>query len=153
MIAALGFIHVMGRDKKRHAFTGELEEQIPEFAPRDRIDASSRLIKKEHARPVHERARHGQPLTPAARKLPGPPVDVRLKMRRGDHFVAPLVQFAAAQAIKLPGKDEVLIHRQLVIERKFLRHVADHFFDRFGISHDVVPADSPRAVARLQNPA
>src|SRR5437016_14449790 len=110
MIAALGFIHVMGRDKKRHAFTGELEEQIPEFAPRDRIDASSRLIKKEHARPVHERARHGQPLTPAAGKLRSAPVNVWPKMSRCDHFVPPLVQFAAAQAIKLSCKDEVLIH-------------------------------------------
>src|SRR5437870_11228201 len=115
MIAALRFVHVMGRHKKRHAFTGELKEQIPKLAPRDWIDASRRLIEKQHARLMHERASHGQPLTPATGKLRSTSADVRLEMGRCDHFVASLVQFATAQAIKFTCKDEVLIHRQLVI--------------------------------------
>ena len=91
MIAALRFIHVMSRDEKGHAFTGELEQQIPEFASRDRIDACSWLIEKEHRRFMHERASHGQTLPPAAGKLRCAPVSVRLKMRRGDHFLPPLI--------------------------------------------------------------
>ena len=58
-----------------------------------------------------------------------------------------------AQAVKFSRKDEVLIHRQLVVERKFLRHVTDHFLDRFDIPHNVVATDSRRALGRLQNSA
>src|SRR5207244_7845761 len=91
MIAALGFVHVMRCHEKRHAFTSEREEQIPEFAPGDGVDACGGLIEKENARSVHERASHGEPLAPATRKLASTPVDVRLEMRRGNHLVAPLI--------------------------------------------------------------
>ena len=70
-----------------------------------------------------------------------------------DHFVAPLIQFATAQAIKFSGKDEILVHGQLVVERKFLRHVADHFLDRLGFSHNIVAPDARRALGRLENSA
>ena len=74
-------------------------------------------------------------------------------MRCADHFLAPLIQLAAAQAIKFSCEDEILIHSQLVVERKFLRHVADHFLNRLQIPHDVVAADSRRALSRLQDSA
>ena len=91
VIAAFGFIHVMGRHKQRHAFTRELEKQILQFAPGDWIDTGGRLIKEEHTRPVHERTSHGQTLTPATGELGSAPVYVRLQMRCGNHFLAPLV--------------------------------------------------------------
>jgi hypothetical protein len=34
-----------------------------------------------------------------------------------------------------------------------LRHIADHFFDRLGISHDVMPANSRGSIARFENSA
>src|SRR5262245_58111640 len=108
MITALGFIHVVSGYEQRHAFTGELEEQIPQLGPGDWIDAGGRLIKEEHARPVHERTRHGQTLTPATGELASAPVDVRFQMRCGDHFLAPLIQFATAQPIKSSSKNEIL---------------------------------------------
>src|SRR5215216_1669501 len=108
MIAALRFIHVMSRHEQRHAFTSELEKQIPQLAPGDWIDAGGRLIKEQNARFVHERTSHGQTLTPSTGELRSAPVDVRLQMRRGNHFLAPLVQFATAQAIKFSCKEEVL---------------------------------------------
>src|SRR5262245_31385413 len=116
MVAALGFIHVMGGHEQRHSFTGELEEQIPELTPCDWINTGSRLIKEQHARPVHERTSHRQALTPATGELASAPVDVWLQMRGSNHFLAPLVQLVTAQAIEFPCKDEVLIHSQLVVE-------------------------------------
>src|SRR5439155_16195236 len=117
MIAPLRFVHVMSRDEQSHALASEFEEQIPKFTPRDRIDASSRFVEKEHGRPVHKRASHRKTLTPAAGKLAGAPVDVWLQMRRGDHYVPTLAQFAVAQVIKFFCKIKVLIHGILVLQR------------------------------------
>src|SRR6202521_6134552 len=47
MAAALGFVHVMSGDKERDAMTGKLEEEIPELAARDRIDARGGLVEKK----------------------------------------------------------------------------------------------------------
>ena len=102
---------------------------------------------------MHERASHGEPLPPAARKQTGAPVEIRLEMGDRDQFVATLLQFLSAQTVKLAGKGKVLTHRQLVVERKFLRHVADHFFDGFALAADIVTADPGGAFRRLQNAA
>src|SRR4030095_14198676 len=131
----------------------ELEEQIPQLAPRDWIDARGRLIQEQHARSVHERTGHGQTLTPATGELASAPVDGWFQMRLGNLSLAPLVHLVTAQAIKFSCKDEVLIHGQLVVERKFLRHVADHFLDRLGISDNIVGPNTNPALRRLENSA
>src|SRR6266576_5023082 len=48
MVAPLCFIHVMRGNEQGHAFTSELEQQIPQLSTRDRIDAGSRFIEKKH---------------------------------------------------------------------------------------------------------
>src|SRR5258708_38036892 len=42
--AALGFVHVVRSDEKRDAMTGKFEEEIPELAARDGVDAGSGLL-------------------------------------------------------------------------------------------------------------
>src|SRR5437764_9553683 len=74
-------------------------------------------------------------------------------MRDRDQFVATLLQFLSAQTVKLAGKGKVLTHRQLVVERKFLRHVADYFFDRLAVTTDIVTGEPSRAFRRFQNAA
>ena len=91
MRAAFGFVHVMRGDEERHALPGEFEKQIPEFAPRDRIDARGRLIEKENGRLVHERAGHGEALPPAAGEQRGAAVEIRFEMGERDQFVAALL--------------------------------------------------------------
>ena len=45
--AAFGFIHVVRGDEERDAVAGKLEQQIPELAARDRIDARGGLVEEE----------------------------------------------------------------------------------------------------------
>ena len=45
---------------------------------------------------------------------------------------------------------QILVHRQFVVERKFLRHVTDHLLDRFAFLHHIVAADARRAFGRLE---
>src|SRR5437588_12044697 len=101
----------MGRDEERHPLSREFEEEVPELPPRDRIDAGSRFIEKQNRRLMHERASHGEPLPPTARKQPGAPVKIRFDMRDRDQFVAAMLQFFPAQTVKLAGKSKVLTHR------------------------------------------
>src|SRR5437588_11101689 len=101
----------MGRDEERQPLSREFEEEVPELPPRDRIDAGSRFIEKQNRRLMHERASHGEPLSPAAGKQRGAPVEIRLEMGDRDQFVATLLQFFPAQTIKLAGKSKVLTHR------------------------------------------
>ena len=70
-----------------------------------------------------------------------------------DQFIAPLLQRLVAQTVELAGKNQVLVHRQLIVEREFLRHVADHFFDRLAFAGDIAAADASDAFRRLEDAA
>src|SRR4029434_6220947 len=153
MITPLRLGHVMRCHKKGHAFAGERKEQVPKLATRDRIDSSRWLIEKKHGWLVHERAGHRQTLTSASCKQSRAPADVRFEMRDRDQLIASVIQLSPAQAVKFAGENEIFIYRQLIVERKLLRHVADHLLDRLYLSHNVVPVDPRRPVTRLKNSA
>ena len=59
-VAALGLVEVRRADENRDALLEKLGEQLPELAPRDRIDAGGRLVEQDDARLVDERARQRQ---------------------------------------------------------------------------------------------
>src|SRR5260370_15461484 len=50
--AALGFVHVMGGDKKRDAMAGKLDQEIPNLAAGDGIDAAGRPVAKNKLPPA-----------------------------------------------------------------------------------------------------
>jgi len=65
--ATFRFIHVVRGDEERHATPRELEEQIPQLAARDGVDAGGGFVEEKNLRLVHERAGHREALTPARR--------------------------------------------------------------------------------------
>src|SRR6266446_9804662 len=143
----------MRRDEKCHAVAREFKKQVPQLAARDRIDARGRLVKKENGWFVHERTRHSETLAPTAREQRSASVEVRFEMRDSDQFVASLFQCATFQSVELAGENKIFVRRQLVVERKLLRHVPDHLFDLFAFANDVVTADASAAFGRLKNSA
>src|SRR5712691_1611496 len=102
---------------------------------------------------MHERARHGETLTPAAGEKAGAPVKIGLEMGERDQLIATLFQLLLRQTVKFPGEKKIFIQRQLVVEGKFLRHIADHFLDRLVLPNDVKTANPGRSFAWLENPA
>ena len=90
LAAALGLVHVVRGDEERDALGGELEQQVPQLAARDRIDAGGRLVEEDHARLVHQRGAEREPLLPAAGEQAGAPIDVRADVRELDRRVAAL---------------------------------------------------------------
>src|SRR5437867_1830457 len=55
----------MRGDKESDALARKLEQQIPQLAPRHRVNARRRLVEEEHTRLVHQRTSHRKPLSPA----------------------------------------------------------------------------------------
>ncbi len=79
MRTAFRFVHVMGGDEERHAAPSELEEKIPKFTARDWVNPGRGLVEKQNGWLMHERARHGEALAPAAGEQGRAPVHVRAR--------------------------------------------------------------------------
>jgi len=82
--ATLRFVHVMSCHKERHAFTGELEEQIPQLTPRHRVNSGRWLVEKQDGWLAHLGGRPGEPLPPAAGNM------AARRSRYGSRCVSPI---------------------------------------------------------------
>ena len=77
-VAILRLVHVVGRHEDRDPPAGLLVDQIPEAAPRQRVDPGGRLVEKDDWGLVKDGAAERQPLPPAARQIPGRSFRARL---------------------------------------------------------------------------
>src|SRR5262249_49018827 len=94
-------------------------------APRDRIDARRRLVEEQHARLVHDRGAERHALLPAARQAACELAAPALEAGGLQH---PLLagRPPLPRALVDAGKEiEVLVDREIVVERKLLGHVAE----------------------------
>ena len=71
LVAALGLVHVVGRDQHGQPFGGERMDLVPEIAPRLGIDAGGRLVQQQQLRIGQRAGAERQPLLPAAGELAG----------------------------------------------------------------------------------
>ena len=104
---------------------GQLEQQIPQLATRDRIDARGWLVQKHHARLVHQRRAQRQALLPATRQVARKPIHVRSDVCELDSSVPSQLTTRFGEPIDLGVKVEIFQHRQVFVERESLAHVAD----------------------------
>ena len=89
-VAALGLVHVVGRDQHGDAVGGELVDLVPELAPRLRVDAGGRLVEQQELRLVHDAGGERQPLLPAAGELAGELLrGAMVRPRRGERVARP----------------------------------------------------------------
>src|SRR6516164_19116 len=65
-LASRGLIHVVRGDEDRRAGLREIVGDLPEPAPRRRVDARRRLVEEEHLWLVRGRAREREALLPTA---------------------------------------------------------------------------------------
>ena len=79
--AALGLVHVVGRDEQRHPAGGKLEEQIPQLPAGDGVDARGGLVEKQQLRLVDQRAGQREPLLPSAGERAGELVEAVAQSR------------------------------------------------------------------------
>src|SRR5437660_10606866 len=150
MAAALGFVHVVSGDKERDAMPRKLEEQIPELAARDGVDAGSGLIEEKKFRLVQHGAAESEALLPAAGELRGQAIQVRLEAVELDNLFKAALEARGLEAVNAAVELQILRDSQIVIETEVLRHVADSLADSFRIGADIEPFDVSLAATERQ---
>src|SRR5260370_28503432 len=85
------------------AMTGKLEEEIPELAARDRVDAGGGLVEKKERWLVQHGAAQNEALFPATGNVGGQALQIVCEAVELDNFV-----HAAPQARGLQGLDAAL---------------------------------------------
>src|SRR5262249_9456596 len=101
-------IHIVGGHEQRDSLRGELEEDVPQFPARNRIDPRGRFIEEHDARLVHQRGAERETLLPAAGKLPRAPIDVRADVRELDARLATVPEASPGKTIDLGVEVEIL---------------------------------------------
>jgi len=103
----------------------EIDQQIPEPVPRQRIDTGCGLVEDEDLGLVDHRNGQREPLADSERKVQCQMIEIVGEREAVHQIVDPGTGLVARQ-VKQPGVElEILPHRELGIERKRLRHVAD----------------------------
>src|SRR5262245_3934486 len=138
--APLRLVHVVRRDEERGALLSEKEEEVPEEAARHGIDPCGRLVEKEYARAVDERAGDGEPLLQAAREAAGHLLLAPLEPGEAQELALSIFRLARRNAVRLAVEVDVLTHRQVGVQAEFLRDVADRALHRLRLARDVVAA-------------
>src|SRR5882762_3165267 len=148
--AALGLVHIVRGDEERDAVAGKLEEQIPELAARDGVDAGGGLVEEKELGLVQHGAAEGEALLPSAGKLRCEPSEVGAEAVELDDFVHAALQAIGRQAIDAPVKKQILRHGKVVVEAEPLRHVADALAHSLGIFAYIQPEDVRISAAQGQ---
>ena len=97
--AALGLVHVVRGDEEGDALAGELEEQIPQRAARDGIDAGGGLVEEDNLRRMDDGAGERQALFPSAGELAGAAIHVGLDAGEGLHLARALGRAIGREAV------------------------------------------------------
>src|SRR6185437_3352079 len=108
---------------------------VPEIAPRLWIDAGGRLVQEQELRIGKRAGPERKPLLPATGEFAGQLRLAAIEPEPPDH----LARGAARIGHTIEPGDElqILPHREVLIERKALRHVADPALDLLGVAADV----------------
>src|SRR6266550_3174818 len=148
--AALGFVHVVGGDEEGDAVAGKLEEEIPELAARDGVDASGGFVEEKKRGLVQHGAAEGEALLPATGKLRSQAIQIGCEAVELDNFVDAALQARGLQAVDTAVELQVFRDGQIVVETEILRHVTDVLADVFGIGADVEAFNEGGAAAERQ---
>src|SRR5262249_15429620 len=124
-IALLCFLQVMRGHEHRHTTIRKAIDHLPERSAREWIDARRRLIKKQHARLMHHGATKRDSLLPATRQAAGQKIAFAFQSRDLQYPTLLLFALLARHSINSGKEVEVFFDRQIVVQRKLLRHVTD----------------------------
>ena len=152
-MAALGLVHVVGRHQDRGAGVREVEQLLPETAPRFRVDRTGRLVEEQQLRRMHDRAGQRQALLLPAAHGAGELRRLRLQVVGLEQGVDPLAARRARQALHAGEEQQVLAHAEVLVQRELLGHVPHPPPQGLGLRRDAQAEHLDLAGAGGQQPA
>src|SRR6202790_5505878 len=151
LVTAFGLVHVMGGDQYGQPLRRQRVDLVPEIAPPLGSEAAGRLAQEQKWRMGKGAGAERQPLLPAAGKFAGELLFAPAKPEPLDHVARGAAR--VAHAIEPRDEFQVFAHRQILVQRKALRHVADLALDLVGVAADVVAETPALAAVGRQQPA
>ena len=149
--ATFRLVQVRRGHHDRQAAGKELRQQFPELTTRHGVDARRRFVEQEHVGPVDQRAGERQLLLHPTRQPIRAPRTERRQLGQGQQSIP--LRSIAADAVDLCLERDVLVDRQVAVEREPLREVPDHPGDDGVILHRVPIAYPDPAPIRPEEPA
>lgn len=150
-VAAFGLVHIVRRHQHGQPAARQAVDLVPELAPRLGIDARRRLVEQKQLRLMHDAGGQRQALLPAARqragKLVAPRTQAQIIERAAD------ILLHRPQPVEPGHEFEILGDCQILVEREFLRHVADLALDLEALGQKIVAEHLAFALVRRQKPA
>src|SRR5215813_595432 len=149
MATSFGLVQIGRAQQDREPFIlDEMENNVPELAPRQRIDADRRLVEQYELGRAHEGAGEAELLLHAA----GQPASQALGegCERG-HFQETRIltlAFGCIDAVQVGVEVEVLRDAQIFVEAESLWHVADAVLDSLRLRYYVEVQHLERAGIR-----
>ena len=115
----------MGGNEDGHlVLAGQIDHQLPEDIPGDRVHARGRFIEDQQLGLVHHGHGQRQPLADAQRQVLGQAVEHLAQAEALDHVVHPRRNGGLGHLEQARVQDQVLPHGEFAIQREGLGHVA-----------------------------
>src|SRR5207302_4320676 len=102
-------------DENRHAAISETIDHSPESAARERINAGSRFVEKEHAGLMHHRRPERHTLLPTAGQTARHEMAAALQPGEGQHPTLLPRALLQRHSVNSSEEIEILFNRQIVI--------------------------------------
>jgi hypothetical protein len=132
------FIHVVRRDKNRDATSSSIIDELPELATSGRIDTASGFVEEDDTRSVENGYGESQFLFPAERQIMHNGVGMFREFEFIEQFHRLALDVGIVHSIDSSKEANILLDREVFVERELLTHVTNATFDLFVLSGDVV---------------
>src|SRR6185503_15917846 len=128
-IALLCLFQVVRCNQHRNSTIGKCIDHFPECPARQWINSRCRFIEKQNTRLVHYRRTKRDTLFPTSRQTTRQQISLTFESRDLKHPLLLLLAFSAWHLVNTGEEVEVLFDREIVVERKLLRHVTNALSD------------------------
>src|SRR5205807_7663737 len=123
-IALLRFLEVVRSHQNCGAGVGQAIDHCPECPASQRIDARSWFVEKEDTWLVQDCGPEGHTLLPSARKASRDLILLSFQPRKRQHPINFLAALARRYSVNASEEIEVLLDREVIVQRELLGHVA-----------------------------
>src|SRR5262245_39722011 len=124
-VALLGLFEVVRGHEYRGAGVGQAVNHFPERAARQRVDAGGRLVEEEYAGLVHDGRAEGYALLPSSGQTACDLTFFPFESRKREYPALLIFALPVGHAVVAREETQVIFSREVVVERKLLRHIAD----------------------------